>query len=59
MSLRPPVAVGNPLLFCPRKLDFDPLASDPYHHSNLKSEEMLYYVVVTADEDPAGVTSYL
>ena len=31
--------------FCPRKLDFDPLAIPiPYHHSNLKSEEMIYYV---------------
>jgi homogentisate 1,2-dioxygenase len=31
--------------FCPRKLDFDPLAIPiPYHHSNLNSEEMLYYV---------------
>ena len=31
--------------FCPRKLDFDELAIPiPYHHSNLNSEEMLYYV---------------
>ena len=31
--------------FCPRKLDFDPLAVPiPYHHSNLNSEEMIYYV---------------
>ena len=31
--------------FCPRKLDFDPDAIPiPYHHSNLNSEEMLYYV---------------
>jgi homogentisate 1,2-dioxygenase len=31
--------------FCPRKLDFDPLAVPiPYHHSNLDSEEMIYYV---------------
>jgi homogentisate 1,2-dioxygenase len=31
--------------FCPRKLDFDPMAIPiPYHHSNLNSEEMLYYV---------------
>src|SRR5947199_159414 len=31
--------------FCPRKLDFDPLAVPiPYHHSNLQSEEMSYYV---------------
>ena len=31
--------------FCPRKLDFDPLAVPiPYHHSNLQSEEMFYYV---------------
>ncbi|MDX6504346.1 MAG: homogentisate 1,2-dioxygenase, partial [Gaiellaceae bacterium] len=31
--------------FCPRKLDFDPEAVPiPYHHSNLQSEEMLYYV---------------
>jgi homogentisate 1,2-dioxygenase len=28
--------------FCPRKLDFDPLAVPiPYHHSNLQSEEMI------------------
>src|SRR5258707_3208135 len=32
-------------LFCPRKLDFDPEAVPiPYHHSNLQSEEMIYYV---------------
>ena len=31
--------------FCPRKLDFDPLAVPiPYHHSNLQSEEMIYDV---------------
>jgi homogentisate 1,2-dioxygenase len=31
--------------FCPRKLDFDPLAVPiPYHHSNLQSEELIYYV---------------
>ncbi len=31
--------------FCPRKLDFDPMAIPiPYHHSNLQSEEMIYYV---------------
>ena len=31
--------------FCPRKLDFDPLAVPiPYHHSNLQREEMIYYV---------------
>ena len=31
--------------FCPRKLDFDPLAVPiPYHHSNLQCEEMIYYV---------------
>jgi homogentisate 1,2-dioxygenase len=31
--------------FCPRKLDFDPQAVPiPYHHSNLNSEEMIYYV---------------
>ncbi len=31
--------------FCPRKLDFDPMAIPiPYHHSNLNSEEMIYYV---------------
>ena len=31
--------------FCPRKLDFDPLAVPiPYHHSNLDSEEVIYYV---------------
>jgi homogentisate 1,2-dioxygenase len=31
--------------FCPRKLDFDPMAVPiPYHHSNLDSEEMIYYV---------------
>jgi homogentisate 1,2-dioxygenase len=31
--------------FCPRRLDFDPLAIPiPYHHSNLNSEEMIYYV---------------
>jgi homogentisate 1,2-dioxygenase len=31
--------------FCPRKLDFDPQAIPiPYHHSNVNSEEMIYYV---------------
>jgi homogentisate 1,2-dioxygenase len=31
--------------FCPRKLDFDAEAVPiPYHHSNLQSEEMIYYV---------------
>jgi homogentisate 1,2-dioxygenase len=31
--------------FCPRKLDFDPMSIPiPYHHSNLNSEEMIYYV---------------
>jgi homogentisate 1,2-dioxygenase len=31
--------------FCPRKLDWDPEAVPlPYHHSNLQSEELLYYV---------------
>jgi len=31
--------------FCPRKLDWDPAAVPiPYHHSNLQSEEMIYYV---------------
>jgi homogentisate 1,2-dioxygenase len=31
--------------FCPRDLDWDPLAIPiPYHHSNLQSEEMIYYV---------------
>jgi homogentisate 1,2-dioxygenase len=31
--------------FCPRKLDWDPLAVPlPYHHSNLQSEEVIYYV---------------
>ena len=31
--------------FCPRKLDWDPNAiALPYHHSNLNSEEMIYYV---------------
>ena len=31
--------------FCPRKLDWDPQAVPiPYHHSNLQSEEMIYYV---------------
>ena len=30
---------------CPRHLDFDPEAVPiPYHHSNLQSEEMIYYV---------------
>jgi homogentisate 1,2-dioxygenase len=31
--------------FCPRELDYDPLAIPiPYHHSNLQSEEVIYYV---------------
>jgi homogentisate 1,2-dioxygenase len=31
--------------FCPRMLDWDPQAiALPYHHSNLQSEEMIYYV---------------
>jgi len=31
--------------FCPRKLDWHPDAvTVPYHHSNVQSEEMLYYV---------------
>ena len=31
--------------FCPRELDYDPDAVPlPYHHSNLQSEEMIYYV---------------
>jgi homogentisate 1,2-dioxygenase len=31
--------------FCPRELDYDPAAVPlPYHHSNLQSEEMIYYV---------------
>jgi homogentisate 1,2-dioxygenase len=31
--------------FCPRKLDWHPQALPvPYHHSNLNSEELLYYV---------------
>jgi homogentisate 1,2-dioxygenase len=31
--------------FCPRKLDFDAESVPiPYHHSNLQSEEMIYYV---------------
>jgi len=31
--------------FCPRKLDWDPEAVPiPYNHSNLQSEEMIYYV---------------
>jgi homogentisate 1,2-dioxygenase len=31
--------------FCPRELDYDPQAVPlPYHHSNLQSEEMIYYV---------------
>jgi homogentisate 1,2-dioxygenase len=31
--------------FCPRELDWDPLAVPlPYHHSNLQSEEVMYYV---------------
>ncbi len=31
--------------FCPRMLDWDPMAiALPYHHSNVQSEEMIYYV---------------
>ena len=31
--------------FCPRHLDWDPQAVPiPYHHSNLQSEEVIYYV---------------
>ena len=31
--------------FCPRKLDWDPMAvALPYHHSNVQSEEVMYYV---------------
>ena len=31
--------------FCPRELDYDPEAIPiPYHHSNLQSEESIYYV---------------
>jgi homogentisate 1,2-dioxygenase len=31
--------------FCPRELDYDPDAIPlPYHHSNLQSEEIIYYV---------------
>ena len=31
--------------FCPRELDCDPTAVPlPYHHSNLQSEEVIYYV---------------
>jgi homogentisate 1,2-dioxygenase len=31
--------------FCPRRLEWDPEAVPvPYHHSNLQSEELLYYV---------------
>jgi homogentisate 1,2-dioxygenase len=31
--------------FCPRELDYDPQAIPiPYHHSNLQSEEIIYYV---------------
>jgi homogentisate 1,2-dioxygenase len=31
--------------FCPRQLDWDPQAVPiPYHHSNLQSEEVIYYV---------------
>jgi homogentisate 1,2-dioxygenase len=31
--------------FCPRNLDWDPLAvALPYHHSNLQSDELIYYV---------------
>ena len=31
--------------FCPRELEWDPIAVPlPYHHSNLQSEEVIYYV---------------
>ena len=31
--------------FCPRELDYDPQSVPlPYHHSNVQSEEMIYYV---------------
>jgi homogentisate 1,2-dioxygenase len=31
--------------FCPRELDYDPNAVPlPYHHSNVQSEEVIYYV---------------
>src|SRR5438093_745578 len=31
--------------FCPRELDYDPNAVPiPYHHSNVQSEEIIYYV---------------
>ena len=31
--------------FCPRELDYDPQAIPlPYHHSNVQSEEAIYYV---------------
>jgi homogentisate 1,2-dioxygenase len=31
--------------FCPRELDYDPHAVPlPYHHSNVQSEEIIYYV---------------
>jgi homogentisate 1,2-dioxygenase len=31
--------------FCPRELDYDPQAVPlPYHHSNVQSEEIIYYV---------------
>ncbi|HSJ16953.1 MAG TPA: homogentisate 1,2-dioxygenase [Solirubrobacterales bacterium] len=31
--------------FCPRELDYDPMAVPlPYHHSNVHSEEIIYYV---------------
>ena len=31
--------------FCPRELDYDPQAiALPYHHSNVQSEEAIYYV---------------
>jgi homogentisate 1,2-dioxygenase len=34
--------------FCPRKLDWDPLAVPvPYAHSNLNSDEVMYYVAGT------------
>jgi homogentisate 1,2-dioxygenase len=37
--------------FCPRELEWDPLAVPlPYHHSNLQSEEVMYY----ADGDYAA-----
>ena len=51
---RPPAAAGAPhlpaaqlrdLLFVPRKFDYHPLAIPaPYNHSNINSDEVIYYV---------------